>query len=479
MDAMPSDLLRFGSFDLDLETGELRRSGIRLRLQPQPLKVLETLVLRAGELVTREELHRAVWGDGTFVDFDHGLNFCVNQVRRVLGDRAASARFVETVPRRGYRFVAPVLRVARSARPSSELEDAPAGERERPHARWPVLPLAVVMVLGLCVSASGLRPSPAPPREPGLVARTAYLRGVYHAQRDFSEWPEAVRWLERAVVEEPGYAPAQAALARAYVQLAEARLRPGRDVFPLVRSAALAAVGADASAAEGHVWLGIARLHNGWDWDEADRELRKAIALAPDLALARRRYAAFLSARGDQGGALGQMEVARRLDPLCPVITGEAALLHYRARRFEEAAALWRAGLGVRDDSGGHEALFSLYLKQGRVDSAAFEALQVMSRVGVPEGTIRSLSVRPPPEIVRAFLQGAIAQLDRPDSTALPDRVALLYATLGERGRALDRLEAAWSERSPSLPGALRDPGFDDLRDEPRFQRIVAAVGLS
>jgi DNA-binding winged helix-turn-helix (wHTH) protein/tetratricopeptide (TPR) repeat protein len=474
---MRPDLLRFGSFELDLESGELRRSGVRLRLQPQPLKVLETLVLRPGELVTREELHRAVWGEATFVDFEHGLNFCVNQVRRVLGDRATSARFVETVPRRGYRFVAPVLRVARSALPSAELRHPPAAERNR--TRWPTLPLAVVMVLGLGVTASGVRRAPTPPREPSLVARTAYLRGVYHAQREFSEWPEAVRWLERAVVEEPGYAPAQAALARAYVQLAEARLRPGRDVFPLVRSAALAAVGADASAAEAHVWLGIARLHGGWDWDEADRELRKAITLAPDLALARRRYAAFLSARGDQEGALAQMDVARRLDPLCPVITGEAALLHYRARRFEEAAALWRVGLGVRDDSGGHEALFSLYLQQGRVESAAFEALQVMSRVGVPEGTIRSLAARPPPEIVRGFLHGAIEQLDRQDSSALPDRVALLYATLGERGRALDRLEAAWSERSPSLLGALRDPAFDALRKEPRFQRIVAAVGLS
>ena len=108
---MPYAVLRFGVFDLNPATGELRRAGVRVRIQPQPLRVLEILAARSGEIVSREDLRRAIWGDGTFVDFEHGLNFCVNQVRRALGDSATSPRFVETVPRRGYRFMAPVERV--------------------------------------------------------------------------------------------------------------------------------------------------------------------------------------------------------------------------------------------------------------------------------------------------------------------------------------------------------------------------------
>jgi len=104
-------LLRFAVFELDLEKGELRRDGALIRLQPQPFKVLALLAGRAGEVVTREELERELWGDGTFVDFERGLNSCMLLVRGALGDDAQSPRFVRTVPKRGYQFVAPVERV--------------------------------------------------------------------------------------------------------------------------------------------------------------------------------------------------------------------------------------------------------------------------------------------------------------------------------------------------------------------------------
>src|SRR6266850_1878921 len=106
--AAPASRLHFGAFELDLATSELRRSGSVVRLPPQPLKVLALLAGRPGELVTREELRAHLWGEETFVDFDRGLNFCVNQVRAALGDDADAPRFVETLPRRGYRFIAPV-----------------------------------------------------------------------------------------------------------------------------------------------------------------------------------------------------------------------------------------------------------------------------------------------------------------------------------------------------------------------------------
>lgn len=100
--------LRFDPFELDLAGGELRKGGQPIRLQPQPLKVLMLLAGRAGELVSREEIQKDVWPDDTFVDFDQGLNYCIRHIRAALGDTAGAPRFIETVPRRGYRFLAAV-----------------------------------------------------------------------------------------------------------------------------------------------------------------------------------------------------------------------------------------------------------------------------------------------------------------------------------------------------------------------------------
>ena len=100
--------MRFGPFELKPASGELRRDGATVKLPPQPLKVLVLLAENAGQLVTREEIQRQVWGSGTFVDFDKGLNFCIKQIREALGDNAQSPSYIETLPRRGYRFIAPV-----------------------------------------------------------------------------------------------------------------------------------------------------------------------------------------------------------------------------------------------------------------------------------------------------------------------------------------------------------------------------------
>lgn len=99
---------RFGVFEADTMAGELRKSGVRLRLQEQPFQVLIYLLERPGEVVPREELRQRLWPDGTFVDFDHSLNSIINKLREVLGDSASNPRFIETLARRGYRFLVPV-----------------------------------------------------------------------------------------------------------------------------------------------------------------------------------------------------------------------------------------------------------------------------------------------------------------------------------------------------------------------------------
>jgi TolB-like protein/DNA-binding winged helix-turn-helix (wHTH) protein/Flp pilus assembly protein TadD len=121
----PDGRLRFGVFDLDLRAGELHKHGLRIRLQEQPLQVLAILIEHSGEVVTREELQKKLWPADTFVDFDHGLNKAINKIRDALGDSAESPRFVETIARRGYRFLADVKAADAAPLPSPGLAPAP------------------------------------------------------------------------------------------------------------------------------------------------------------------------------------------------------------------------------------------------------------------------------------------------------------------------------------------------------------------
>src|SRR3989442_15329983 len=102
--------VRFGDFELDQDTGELRRGGIRIRLQEQPLQMLQILLEQPGKVVAREELQKRIWSSDTFVDFDHGINNAIKRLREALADTAETPRYVETLPRRGYRFIGKIER---------------------------------------------------------------------------------------------------------------------------------------------------------------------------------------------------------------------------------------------------------------------------------------------------------------------------------------------------------------------------------
>jgi cholera toxin transcriptional activator len=131
-DPRPVSRYRFGVFEADAITGELRKKGIRIKLNAQPLQVLFMLLEQPGQLLTREEISRTLWPDGTFVDYEHGVNSAVNRIREALGDRAANPRFVETLARRGYRFVAPVERIAVGDDPSPAVSPSVEPDRQTP-----------------------------------------------------------------------------------------------------------------------------------------------------------------------------------------------------------------------------------------------------------------------------------------------------------------------------------------------------------
>ena len=177
-----SGLVKFDIFELDLTSGELRKQGRPLRFQPQPFKVLATLVSNPGKLITREELKNQVWQETTFVDFEQGLNFCVRRIRTVLDDNADAPRFIETVPRRGYRFIAAVEHVSAAPEAASEPTNGkpslelPPSELALPpktahRFNWLAAGLAALMIAAISLAWFGQRATSFP-RVLGIVAIT-------------------------------------------------------------------------------------------------------------------------------------------------------------------------------------------------------------------------------------------------------------------------------------------------------------------
>lgn len=171
-----ASLYRFDDFEADLRSGELRKSGQRLRIQEQPFQVLVALIERPREVITRDELRQRLWPSETFVDFDHGLNTTINKLRESLGDSASSPRYIETLPRRGYRFLADVEIVQPEKAESSDPSNAPTGEFPVPTS-----PATAPIVEGGCVQPSPQHPHHDLPEMSPRTATTlfAMLQGMY------------------------------------------------------------------------------------------------------------------------------------------------------------------------------------------------------------------------------------------------------------------------------------------------------------
>jgi len=174
-----SSIRRFGVFEVDLQAGELRRNGIKIKLQEQPFQVLAELIDRPGQIVTREELRDRLWAADTYVDFDHSLNAAIRRLRDALGDSADNPTFVETVARRGYRFLGPVSRGPRNGFPSTEAEGHPGPEiASAPRFQnWWIAALVSAVVLVLVGSAIGFLLASRPPATERITRLTANPEG--------------------------------------------------------------------------------------------------------------------------------------------------------------------------------------------------------------------------------------------------------------------------------------------------------------
>lgn len=487
-----AERLRFDDFELRPESGELFRGARPVRLQQQPARVLGLLARRSGQVVSREEIAREIWGEDHFVDAEQGLNYCVRQIRIALGDEAGDPRFVETVPRRGYRFVAsvePVPLAPTVAGTAVPVEPAASGTR-RALLALAVLLAALWVIVGMRSAAhradDGPRAAPAgiaapvlaerPGAPPGVPAEAyeAYLEGVYLAEKQrVEDRLRAVEPLSWAIEQAPGFAAAHAAWAKLQIGL----LRPPAEALPEAERAADRALELDPSLATAHLVKGEVAKYLHRDWAAAESSYRRALELEPSSIETLLAYGHLLSALGRHDQAIAIVQRARGLDPASALISSDLAFYYYFARRFTLAEKTARATLELEPGNvWAHAGLVFTALERGDREGAVTAARDQLA------AEVAAERARPPakdPRTLEDYWRARLAIYDGWRGRGYyvsPAADATLHLALGDVERALELLEQACDERSLSLMLAV-DPRFDELRGDGRFAEILACAG--
>lgn len=428
-----SSTFTFGDFQLDCRVPELKKRGRAVRMPHQPVQILSLLIAAAGAVVTREDLRDALWAQDTHVDFDRGINKAINRLRQVLGDRSARPRFIETVPRRGYRFIAAVTQV------------------------------------------------PAPVRVISAEVRETLLKARhFRGKQTVEALARSVDYFRQTIERDPDYADAWGGLAETYVMLGIFGLKPSHDAFPAARSAAERALALDGSSAQALTVLADVRKFYEWDWGGAEDAYRRAIAIDPHSALAHHWYAQLLAMLARHEEAFTEIEAARQCDPVSPIINAFFSYILLEARKYDRAVA---AGLNaVEFESTSplpHFLLGRAYAKVGEFQlaiEALSEAVRIAGSVPRFEGSLGYAYARAgrraeAEAILDRFSRGPLAPVISPIERAM------ISLGLGDTEAALTGLEAAYAAR---LPGAVAagDPFFSDLASERRYRELMARLRL-
>jgi tetratricopeptide (TPR) repeat protein len=425
------------------------------------MELLLLLLERPGELVPRNELHERLWPDGTFTDFDHGLNNAVNRLRQVLADSSTAPRYVETLPRVGYRFVAPV-----------EVLDSTA-PAPPPARRYRMLGAALLLFTA-CVGAFTLHTTRTTSRD---AAHETYVRGREELARGTADSLARARaYFQRSIALDPRSAEAHTGLA---ATLNRTGIFGAADPLASHRAALNAANEAlrlDPRLAEAYVARATARLRLHWDWKGADADLRRAMTLDPDYVRPHQAYAFLLAARGHYDDALREIAGARQLDPLSVDIRREEAELLYLARRYEASIARLTA-LAAEEprDAATRRTLADAYLHAGDDAAAQREYVKWLELLDVPASEL---------ELVRTTLarDGFPGQWRRLVTAAGKPghsyKRATMCAAIGRTDEALTALARAFDRREGQLLYLRSDPYLDPLRGEPRFVALLARAGM-
>lgn len=422
---------RLGSFSFDCESHELSKAGRRIHLPAQSARLLALLIARAPAVVTHGAIRAELWGD-THVEFEAAVHACISQIRTALGDSARAPRFIETVPRRGYRCLIDTRPEAADV-PAGRADDPRPDDRSvtaprRPSAPWTLAALGLVAAVASATwSVSGVGRAAAPR---SAVALEKFERGISGlADAGPQELLARVKYFDTAIASDPGFAAAYAGLANAKLLLGLYRVEPPQAAYAAAKVAGATAVRLDPRLAEAHAAFGAAVLFFEWDWARARDHLQRAIALDPRSSSAQLWWSRYLSASGEHALAIAAAQAAVTLAPGSPSAITQLGIAHHYAGRLDAArAACAEAGALMRE----------------------FVPAQICARAaaGIPASSPNPLLV-----------------------------AAVDLVTTGDRERAIDWLQRAANRRSDSLVFASVEPGFGPLRDDPRFSAVLRRVG--
>lgn len=463
---------RFGPYRLSIKDRILDRDGQRIQLTPKVVDTLFVLVENAGQVVTKEELMKAVWPDVVVVE--SGLTRNLSNLRKALEEGSGEGSFIETIPRRGYRFVAPVQEEFRE----EPDEPAPAAAPPPPPRRrflWPGVALAVVVTaaaIGFFLKLG--RDRSAPPVDPATRIGEHLLYKLAP-----EETIRAAEHFERAVAANPDSARAHAGLAISLLQLSTLGVQSLPEVLPRAEPAARKAIDLDPASSAAQYSAGMVSLFKDWDFAAAEPKFRRALQLDPESVQVRLGYARLKLATADLDQAQQLVEEALALDPASPPLGTMYCCLFYYRRDFRRAEAECRK---VLDREPGYAlAHYYLALTLGFL-GALDEAGKSLDRSGLMPGVV---------EADRAWLR--LLQGDRvPAAEVLEQRrslinqqkidttAKLLPATiLGNLDEAYEALESGIRTRAPELLTLAIDPRLAPLRNDPRYSSVARRIGVS
>ena len=449
---------RFGVFEADLQSRELRKHGRSVRLQEQAFRLLLTFLERPGELVTRSDIRRTLWPTNLHVDFGHGVNNAVHRLRNVLGDPARKSGFIENVPRSGYRFVAAVERIAH-----------PVGENRQD-----------LRAGGIGSAGNGHRVGST--HHVGAEARELYLEGRYCWNlRTPEALVRALKYFQRAIEKDSDYAQAYAGLAdcNALMGTWQFETQSPLEAYPRAIAAARRALELDDTLGEAHASLGLSLATFEWNFRAAEEQYLQAIELDPAYATARQWYAHNLFDLGEVDEAIVQMKMAERLDPLSLAIGTDLAFVLLLAGLDDQAIAQCRKVLELDPRfAQAHFELGQAYLKTERYSEAIEEFRRCIELSG--GGTRFTCSLAHVLGIVGKKEQAAkiLHEVEARSKRQFVhfENLASICTGLGENSKAITWLEKAYDQRFD--PENLTWPMFDNLRSDTRFRNLVRLGGL-
>ena len=482
----------FGDFALETGRRLLRRAGGEpIALTAKVFDTLLYLVEHHGETLDKDTLLRAIWPE--LVVEENNLTQNISTLRQVLGEARGENRFIATVPRKGYRFVAEVVeRDVVGASGASTARDAttplvrvsPAEGRSRPGLFFGVAVLAAALATGAWL----LRPRGSPARPPLTeaiggtrddAANLLYNQGRYALSRsNEASLQLAISYFEEAIARDPRFALAHSRMAESYVTLGIWGLRAPADTFPRARDSVVKALRVEPRLATAYYTSAQIKMQYDRDWEGAEADLGRAIELDPTSSEAHMTLGVLYSMRGELERGLAGIRRAQELEPLLTLPKMRAGAMYYFAHRYAEAEQQLQECLALDDDFAiAHRSLGRVYLHTGRYDLALkeFAKAPVISPGSHADvANAYALSGR------RAEAEAELArilELSRKRYVSASD-IAAIYAGLGDADNAETWLERALEQRASTLGFVAQNPIFDSLHGDPRFAAIVERIGI-